>query len=235
MRKINKDGEKIILGELYLFNNLWGKSTGEGNQEIVDKTASDRAVRWETSWDWSGDDTAIKSYSALVWGWHWGWAVRDTSLPVRFSAIKNMVTSWKYSVRHSRDCKLNVTYDMWISNASDIENENPSSEIMIWLYKSEGITPIGKLLQTVAIDDVEWDVWAGPHPVSGWPVYSFVRKANTDSVALNLVDFFAVLFGVGLRSDSYLVGVEAGAEIFVGSGTLSTTEYSLHAEITDEA
>ncbi len=75
-----------------------------------------------------------------------------------------------------------------------------------------------------------WDLyrgWIDAGNGTGWNVFSFVRTQNTTSVNFDLRDFTSNLVNRGwLSSSKYLTSVQAGTEVFVGSGTLTTTAYS---------
>lgn len=222
------NGDSIISGKYWLYNNLWGSHTGSGSQCLWKSSAKGSNISWGTSWNWTGQTDAIKSFVSVILGWHWGWKLTETGLPIQLSSVKNIHTSWEFDLKETASGGINITYDLWLSTNPDIGNENPSGEIMIWLYKSEGIIPIGSKETIVSIAGVDWELWKGPHPISGWPVYSFVREINTCSQELNLEDFFNYLSNHnGLNNSLYLISVEAGMEVFTGAGTLETSLYSV--------
>ena len=101
---------------------------------------------------------------------------------------------------------------------------------MVWLYKTGDINPIGSRQNNLIIQGIEWSLWKGPHPVSGWPVHSFICTVNTKAITLDLTEFFQCLTSFGLSNSVYLLGIEAGAEIFTGEGRLDTTHYSVDIE-----
>jgi xyloglucan-specific endo-beta-1,4-glucanase len=53
-----------------------------------------------------------------------------------------------------------------------------------------------------------------------------VRTSNAPCAELNLRDFFKVLVDEGLSADKYLIGIEAGTEVFSGQGKLETDYYA---------
>lgn len=227
MKQVRKNGDFLILGKYYLYNNLWGEDTGLGTQCIGGTSLNGSSIAWETRWNWKGQSNAIKSYSAAVLGWHWGWKVSNTGLPVRLSLIKNIHTAWEFKLIQNNPGKVNVTYDIWLSDNPRYVNEDPTGEIMIWLYKTGNIIPIGVLHSGKIIAGTGWYLWKGNHPISGWPVYSFVRKENTNSQSFDLMNFFRDLFSHGLRNSDYLLSIEAGIEVLTGSGKLDTALYSV--------
>ncbi|HEX2953411.1 MAG TPA: endo-1,4-beta-glucanase [Bacillota bacterium] len=227
MQQICKNGDCLLREPYYFFNNLWGADTGQGSQSLWETPSEESSMAWGTSWEWAERPDSIKSYASIVRGWHWGWRVARTGLPVQLSSIQTAQTTWKFDLIEKTPGWVNVTYDLWFSDNPRLGNENPGGEMMIWLTHTEGIPPIGARKASAIIGGAEWELWAGPHPVCGWPVYSFVRKVNTNSDSLDLVDFFHYLTSHGLNSSDYLLSVQAGIEVFSGVGQLETRFYSL--------
>jgi xyloglucan-specific endo-beta-1,4-glucanase len=231
MKRISQNDGFIVQGKYYIYNNLWGAETGSGSQCVWGSSINGSRISWGTSWKWTGNSETIKSYAAVVFGWHWGWKVANTDLPAQLSSIRRVLTSWNFSLKQKIIGGTNISYDIWLSDNHRQDTENPTGEIMIWLYNTGNICPIGSKQINTIVDGAGWDLWVGPHPVSGWPVYSFVRTDNTNTASLDLLDFFRYLFTTGLSSSSYLLSVEAGAEVFVGEGSLETTLYSIEVEL----
>ncbi len=230
MKQICKNGDFITRGKYYLFNNLWGADTGSGSQCLWESSFNQSQIAWGTGWNWTGPSDTIKSFAAIVWGWHWGWKVAHTGLPIPLTSLRSLRTAWNFNLTHKTPGGTNVTYDMWLSENPYPGNENPMGEVMVWLYNTGDIRPIGSRQTGITIEGTEWDLWEGPHPVSSWPVYSFIRTVNTNAETLDLATFFHYLILAGLSSSMNLLSVEAGAEIFTGEGRLDTTLYSIDAE-----
>jgi xyloglucan-specific endo-beta-1,4-glucanase len=113
MTRTCENGDFIVQGKYYIHNNLWGAATGSGSQCIWGSTLDGSNIAWGTSWNWTGQRDAIKSYAAVVLGWHWGWKVADIGLPIRLSSIKSACTSWEFDLTHSTHGGTNVSYDIW--------------------------------------------------------------------------------------------------------------------------
>ena len=227
MKKLQQNHATLIQNKYYLFNNLWGADTGSGSQCTWSAASEKSPMAWGTQWNWDGPEHTIKSYAAMVWGWHWGWKVSNCGLPVQLSSLKSLCSTWEFELTHTIPGGTNVTYDIWLSDNPQADNENPTGEVMVWLYKIGEITPIGSEVDRVMIEGVQWRLWKGAHPVSGWPVYSFIREENTNRQTLDLVHFFQHLAAFGLSQSNYLLGVQAGPEIFTGKGSLDTLYYDM--------
>ena len=210
------------LGPYWINNNLWGAGSGSGSQCSWDNSISGSTLSWGTSWNWSGQANSVKSFASAVLGWHWGYKQSGTGLPVQLSSNTNVNTSWSFSL--SGSSSQDVSYDIWADPNPNLGSTQASNEIMVWLYKSGSIQPVGSPVGDVSIDGTTWTLWYGN---IGWNVYSFVRDSNTTSASLNLNDFFQNLISShGLSSANYLLGVESGTEIFTGSGQLNVQSYS---------
>jgi xyloglucan-specific endo-beta-1,4-glucanase len=231
MDRICGNGESLARGRFLILNNLWGAEGGSGSQCLWSPGApggpADDPISWGTGWDWTGPAETVKSYAAAILGWHWGWPGPESDLPIRLAGIGEARSRWDFRLDKTTRGPQNVAYDIWLASAEDPRMEDLTDEIMIWLHRDEGATPIGSRQATVAIGGVTWELWQGPHPGRGWTVHSFVRSANADSVSLDLARFFDYLISGGLSDSLYLVGIEAGTEVFSGAGELETTRYDV--------
>jgi hypothetical protein len=174
----------------------------------------------------TGQANSVKSYASAVLGWHWDWKSRDTGLPIRLSDGRAVRRNWDFAVRQESPNTMNVAYDLWLHDvaAPDWPDE-PTDEVMVWLYRSGGAGPVGTKQATVTIGGTTWDLYRGD---IGWNVFSFVRTGNTTSADLDLTDFTDDLTTRGwLQRSKYLSSVEAGTEIFAGEGALDTSAYAV--------
>jgi xyloglucan-specific endo-beta-1,4-glucanase len=210
------------MGKYWLNNNLWGRDSGSGWQCMWDNY-SGSTIGWGTSWGWSGQSNSVKSYTSTVLGWHWGWKTSGHELPVRLNAGRDIFTDWRYRVSGSGT--MNVAYDLWLHNISNPDwQNNPTDEVMVWLYRSGGAGPLGTFQGTVNIAGTSWDLYRGN---IGWNVFSFVRRSNTTSATLHMQDFLGNLISRGwVANTKYLSSIQAGTEVFIGNGQLDTDAYT---------
>lgn len=214
----------IDAGKYWINNNVWGADGAAGSQCIWSTCISGNTIGWGTSYSWSGAASQVKSYASAVLGWHWGWRVPSgTGLPVPLSANRTITCAWTYRVPTSGT--FNVAYDLWAHDRNDPgTNDDPTEEIMIWLHRGGGAGAIGTLQTTASLAGTSWELYRGNN--GHWNVYSYVRAANTNSATLNLGEFLADLVTRGWMSSSrYLSSIEAGTEVFLGSGEINTDQY----------
>jgi hypothetical protein len=225
----------LLAGKYWVNNNLWGQDAGVGEQCVRRTCLDGDAIAWETSWTWASSPSSVKSFASAVLGWHWGYHVQDTGLPVRLSDNKSVSCGWSYSV--SQTGTMNVAYDLWFHSVPDpqwgregVPTDQPTDELMIWPYKAGGAAPIGQVQgSVVSIAGALWTSYKGEITSNGqhlWNVYSFVRTENTSTSTLDLSLFAAEVVERGwMPNTRYLTSVQAGPEVFVGEGKLTTSSF----------
>jgi hypothetical protein len=220
-------GDSITLGKYWLNNNWWGSDNATGSQSVWSTCSSGNTIGWGTEWNWSGGNGVI-SYVSAVLGWHYGWKITNTGLPVQISAGKKISCGWTYKVTPGKI--INVSYDLFAhTQANPTGDEKPSDEIMIWLYRAGGAAPIGTSKATVTIGGNSYELFQG---TTTWNVHSYVRTTNADTGAtLNISDFIKDLTdNRGFAKSKYLTSIQAGTEVFQGSGSLNTDQYTCTIE-----
>jgi len=222
------NGQQISMGKYYLFNNIWGANTGTGEQCIWDVANNGSSIGWSTRWNWSGQ-FQVKSYDSVVLGWHWQKQTTTylTGLPQKLSSNQPVKTNWTYNITQiGPNTTFNIAYDLWLHTISNPNQDNPSDEVMLWLYEQGGVHPVGSPVATVNMDGTSWTLWEGSR--NTWQVHTFVRSTNTTAAqSFNLSDFLNYLVSNrGLSSAKYLTGVEAGSEVWLGNAELDTSSYS---------
>ncbi|CAE6456686.1 unnamed protein product [Rhizoctonia solani] len=207
--------ESLNSGYYTLYNNLWGKDSGTGSQSTQATAVNGKKVAWKTTYTWSGGQYNVKSYANVG---------LNTGLGKQLSAISSIPTGWYWTYSSaSSGLVSNVSYDLWLSTTS---GGTSTDEIMIWLSTRGGAGPAGSQITTATVNGVTWKLFKGT--VSTWTVWSFVAPSELTGYNSDLKPFFTYLINSqGLSSSKYLTGVQAGTEPFVGSATLTTTEYSV--------
>jgi hypothetical protein len=218
-------GSQLTLGKYYVSNNQWGANSGAtGNQCIWQTCQSGNTIGWGTSWTWSGGTAnSVKSYNSSVYGWHW---TDNTSLAVPFNASSTSTINCGWTFAVTGNSVMNVAYDLFAhTTASPTSSSKPTDEIMIWLYAAGGAGPLGSQIATVSVNGTSYKLYSGHN--GEWNVFSYVRTANTTSATIDVMDFMKDLMARNLMgTGKYLSTIEAGTEVFSGSGTLDTAAYS---------
>src|SRR5690606_4025415 len=117
--------------------------------------------------------------------------------------------------------------DIWIHSQSNPAEPTGSLELMIWANHRDTV-PIGQRVEeNFSIAGGNWEVWYGQN-TNGWNVVSYVNIANPSGVELDVAEFIrnAVERGYAANSD-YLLGVQAGFEIWRGSSEFRSDSYTI--------
>ncbi|MGC4089099.1 MAG: hypothetical protein QM756_14690 [Polyangiaceae bacterium] len=216
----------VDVGKYWINNNWWGSSTATGSQCVWRTCQSGDLVGWGTSYNWANSTQGqVTSYASLVVGWHWGWKHTDTGLPVQLNTTKAVNSGWAFTLTGSGI--QNVSYDLFAHTLSNPgTNDDPTDEIMIWLYKGGGAGPIsdGSTPVNVTLGSAAWQLYKGKN--TRWNVFSYVRTQNATTSVLNLMDFMKDLVTRGYISNTkYLTSVQAGTEVFSANGQLDTSGF----------
>jgi hypothetical protein len=222
----------ITLGPYWVNNNWWGASGGSGQACIWSNCVTGDLAGWGQSFNWTGDASQVKSYASIIFGWQWGWRTNSggqrlvTALPLQLNSNKAVNCGWDFAVTPSGTVTLNVSYDLFVHSIANAgTNDDPTDEVMIWLYRANGAAPIGsKTGAAFSAGGGTFDLYDGAN--TKWKVHSYVRQTNGTTAVLNLMDFMHDLASRGLVANTkYLSSVQAGSEVFLGQGQVQTNGF----------
>jgi len=221
----------ITLGKYWVNNNWWGAATGSGSNTIWSTCQQGDLIGWGTSWNWTGTANAVKSFASVVLGWQWGLKLTNTGLPVQLNAGKTITCGWNFTVTQSGGA-ADVAYDMFLHTIPNPSfNNDPSDEIMVWMYRAGGAGPVGTKQATVTLATATWDLYRGMTTTNSgttlWNVFSYVRQTNATTASMNMMEFMNDLISRNLvQNTKYLTSIQTGTEIFTGMGRLDTTGFT---------
>jgi xyloglucan-specific endo-beta-1,4-glucanase len=197
----------------YLNNNMWGKDSGSGSQCTVVDAISGNSVSWHVQWQWSGGENNVKAYP---------YAGRQIQ-PRLINSIGSIPSamSWSYSTTNVR---ANVAYDLFTASDPNHSTSSGDYELMIWLGRLGGVSPIGQRTTTVNVGGRSWELWDGYN--GAMRVYSFVASSSVNSFSGDLKDFFRYLVNSQGFPDrnQYLITLQAGTEAFTGGPATFTVQ-----------
>ncbi|MFZ5896630.1 MAG: GH12 family glycosyl hydrolase domain-containing protein [Myxococcota bacterium] len=224
---------EIKLGKYRVLNNLWGMNhTGVMGSQCAwthcSSSDPSNGIAWGTEYNWAGGPGGeVTSYTAAILGWHFSTIPADSGLPVQLSTHTPINCSWDFDLKQTTASTQNVAYDIWLSpDPAPTGATRPTDEVMIWLFNSGGASPIGGTpVATFSHSSGNWSLSEGVN--GSWKVHSFIRTATAECSDLDLNDFFEFLQEKNfIEPTKYVIGIEAGTEVFSGAGTLTTTHFS---------
>ncbi|KAL8636861.1 MAG: hypothetical protein Q9226_009196, partial [Calogaya cf. arnoldii] len=204
----------ISTGGHTVYANQWGASTGTGSQCSQIDALTGTSLAWTTTWSWSGKQNSVKSYTNVESPFARKPLSQYTSIPTSWSG-SYFGTSLRANVATRPTCAQ--TY-----------------EVVIWLGVYGDISPLsdnGYLPRPVATPTIGGTVFNLIKGHNGNViVYSFVAKnGSMTTYSGDLVAFYRYLqANWQLSGGQYLQTLQAGTEVFTGSGArLVTSRYSI--------
>jgi len=210
-------------GAYTIMNNEWQSSAPQCI--TTDGSASFTVVKSLIA---NSTDGGPGGYPFIYRGCHWGVCTQDSGLPIRVSGIRagTVVTSWS-TTQPGGGNVYNVAYDIWFNRAPTTGGQPDGAELMIWLNHNGPIHPSGSQVASgVSIGGHSYDVWFRQRH---WNVISYTMTTAATSVTnLDLRALVADAVSRGyLQSSWYLIGVEAGFELWQGGVGLATNSFSV--------
>ncbi|WP_020574150.1 GH12 family glycosyl hydrolase domain-containing protein [Actinopolymorpha alba] len=209
---------KLVDGSRYaVLNNVWGATTAQcirvqGRTFTVARTGHNKPP--------NGPNAANPT---MYTGCHFGACTISSGLPRRLSNLQ--VTS-NWHTTQPRSGTWNVAYDMWLHPAPKPGSLEGGAEVMVWLNSTGGVQPAGwRVARKVRINGATWEVWYSP---TAWQTVSYRRTSPVTSVKnLNLTAFLDDAAARYFSRSWYLIGVEAGFELWQGGQGLATRSFSV--------
>jgi Glycosyl hydrolase family 12 len=167
-------------------------------------------------------------YPFIYKGCHWGACTQDSGLPIRVSSIRTgtVITSWDTTQPRGGNV-YNVAYDIWFNQTPTASGQPNGAELMIWLNHNGPVHPAGSLVASdVSIGGHSYRVWARQWR---WNTITYTMTTGTTSVSsLDLRALVSDAVNRGYIQNSwYLIGVEAGFELWRGGTGLATNSFSV--------
>ncbi|HWZ43394.1 MAG TPA: hypothetical protein VNW97_07940 [Candidatus Saccharimonadales bacterium] len=165
------------------------------------------------------------AYPLIYKGCHWGKCTLNSGLPVQVSTLSSLRSNW--STRQPESGDYVTAYDIWFNTTPATSGRPDAAELMVWLNHTPGMRPAGeKTASGVRIGGAAYDLWERRGDSGNYIAY--VRTRPIASVSnLDLKALLRDAMGRGyLRSEWYLISIEAGFELWKGGAGLETTGFS---------
>ncbi|KAI9934850.1 hypothetical protein ASPWEDRAFT_53944 [Aspergillus wentii DTO 134E9] len=190
-------------------NNLWGKDQGTGSQCVYVDNLSSSGAAWHTTWNWSGGEGTVKSYSNSG-------VTFEKKLVSDVSSIPTNV-EWE---QDNTNVNADVAYDLFTAADKNHATSSGDYELMIWLARYGTIQPIGTKIDSPTIGGHTWELWYGTTTQAGaeQKTYSFVSATPINSWKGDIKPFFDYITSKQNfpASSQYLTNLQFGTEPFTG-------------------
>ena len=223
-----EDGAEFTINDFILSNNVWGKGSETNYEQCIYYESSNNQTEIGWNWNWPGNGN-VRAYPEIIFGLKpWSTTSTSTFLPAQ---INSNNISLKYSGTASAIGQWNLAYDIWLTNSITPTPENITHEIMIWMHKTDSITPAGTNKGTIPISGNNYDLWVSENHNNSWTYIAFVTETTKLSATLDLNAFMDYLISNNYVSpELFISAIEFGTEIFEGIGNVALTEYDVEVQ-----
>jgi Glycosyl hydrolase family 12 len=204
-------------GNYGLQNNVNNGATGECVQGVAGGTCAGMTATFGNGFGNAGMSSP-QSYPSLVYGWQNGVFYGGYPAAKQLSTIASAQSNWQFTVPSSGT--WDVSYDTWFSPSRAPATSNGGLELMVWPAALGGKNPAGSDTgQSVSFPGGPWEIWRGTisNQLGSWAIISYKRASSSSStVSPDLLQFFndALTRNVGLQTSWYLLGIQAGFEVW---------------------
>jgi hypothetical protein len=167
----------------------------------------------------------VMSFPYILRGCSWGVCSPKSRLPARVRSLRKPEASWRVFARARG--RWNASLETWFGKRDMKTGQANGAELMIWLNRHGPVHPAGpRVASDVGIGGRSYHVYLRQ---SRWNTITYLMTTATTSVRhLDLRPLVAYAVSRGYIQDSwYLIGVEAGFELWRGGAGLATDSFSV--------
>jgi hypothetical protein len=192
----------------------------------VKATSGGVGFTYTTGGSFQAPNNGPGSFPAIISGWGPGHDGIQFYGPYKggkqISQLTSVKSTWSFTMGSTGD----AVYDVWFSNSSATPPV-PGIELMVWIGNT-GKNPLGSVASPGTPVSGRTP-WVGTNGTGEAVVSYWIASPGTTSVSnFDLLPYFqdAASHGyAGLKTSSYLLGVQTGFEVY--SGNWSTTDYNI--------
>jgi glycosyl hydrolase family 12/cellulose binding protein with CBM2 domain len=171
------------------------------------------------------------AYPSIYQGCHWGNCSSGglSAHPVQVAGLTPgaVTTSWS-TTQPGGGSAYDVAYDIWFNQTPATTGQPNGSELMVWLNHNGPVQPFGsEVASNVTLGGHTYNIWEGAQ--SSWDTVTYEMTSPATEVAgLDVGTLAQDMVSRGYTQSSwYLIGVEAGFELWQGGAGLETDSFSV--------
>jgi len=225
-----KFGKMTRFGQLYLKNNLWGRTKlkeGSDPKLCSYKRGNDFVWKWELPDNASG----VIGYPALQVGRNpfEKHPTDDSGFPIKLSKLKSLTV--KYDVEtFIEGGRYNLAFDLWLTDIYEYGLDNIQTEIMVWEDYLD-FTTYGKKMETIITPFGAYEIFEGylnnPNFKQDWQYIALIRTGTRTKGKVDLGYLINYLVEKEyINKDYYLTSMEFGNEILSSNGTTLVKQFN---------
>ena len=173
------------------------------------------------------------AFPSLIYGWQAGNFYGGYAGGKTVGSLTTATTDWTFAVNNVS--QYDAAYDIWLAPTQAPATANGGVELMVWL-QYDGVNPADFPAGAVGTVSTGGNTFAAHQTTinsggSSWTYLAYLAQSQTSSVSgLNLKPFFADAETRGLGTGWYLLGIQAGFEVYNASGSVTTTSFDVNVQ-----
>jgi serralysin len=225
-------GDSFRLGDYTVLNNTWNVGSliaGVDYTQSVTYNPTDLRHGTVFSWAYGPDDSKILAYPEIMLGLSpWNPTAGSAAVVMQISSLRDLNLTYDVSISGQTD-HFNVAYDLWLTDTPGGGPESITTEMMIWLH-SGNFSPAGTKMAVYHGAGFTADIWMQENfsaaPGVEWRYLAVMINQDRLSGQIDLDGLLRFMTARGLVSGAdYLTGIELGAEVNFGSGSLTINNF----------
>ena len=217
-------------GSYWAFNNVWGAGSLVNGVDYTQSISFDSSTfpnGVTMSWNWPSA-TSVLSYPEIVYGAQQSQpAPSGVSLPpsTQVANFTNLSAQYSFSISGQTN-NFDVGFDLWLTSQPNGGQSSIKDELMVFVHDPwghvNGASNFGTINNSGIYVSYNWG-----NSVNNWNFIALVPSADQLSGTISLSDIMKTLVWDGvLTGNEYVSGIELGAEVGGGSGSLTINNLS---------
>lgn len=222
------------LGSFWVLNNVWGAGNlvnGKDYSQSITVNSDTFPNGVTMSWHWPRGKSVL-SYPEIVYGTQQSMqapAGLKMPRPTQVANFINLSAEYSFSIS-GQNRNFDVGFNLWLRSRPNGGPEAIEDELMIFVHNPWGSAKGAKKISTVNNADVYINYDWG-NGVQHWAFIQLVPNESQLSGTVEISKILKTLVWKGILSgDEYISGIELGAEVGSGSGSLTINNLSYRWE-----
>lgn len=218
------------LGSFWVLNNVWGAGNlvnGKDYSQSITVNSDTFPNGVTMSWRWPRGKSVL-SYPEIVYGTQQSMpapAGLNMPRPTQVANFANLSAEYSISISGQKR-NFDVGFNLWLRSRPNGGPETIEDELMIFVHNPWGSAKGAKKIGTVDSADIYVNYDWG-NEVQHWAFIQLVPTASQLSGTVEFSYILKTLIWKGiLTGDEYISGIELGAEVGSGSGSLTINSLS---------
>ncbi len=214
-------------GSYWALNNVWGAGKLVNGIDYTESISFDPSTFPDgvtMSWNWPAA-TSVLAYPEIVYGTQQSMpapAGVTMPAPTQVANFTNLSAQYSFSISGQTN-NFDVGFDLWLTSQP---NSGIKDELMVFVHdpwgSANGASNIGSLNNSGIYVSYNWG-----NATQSWTYVQLVPSADSLSGTISFSDILKTLMWNGvLTGKEYISGIELGAEVGGGSGSLTVNNLS---------